>query len=38
MIGIRGFYQGLTANIFRGVGGALLLVGYDEAQKMVNMR
>lgn len=32
--GFKGFYVGFTANLVRGVGGALLLVGYDEVQKL----
>ena len=27
-----GFYKGFSANLVRGVGGALLLVGYDEGK------
>mmetsp|Transcript_9497 Transcript_9497/g.14643 ORF Transcript_9497/g.14643 Transcript_9497/m.14643 type:complete len:178 (+) Transcript_9497:325-858(+) len=30
--GLAGFYKGLGANILRGVGGALLLVCYDEIE------
>ena len=30
--GIRGLYSGLSANLIRGVGGTILLVGYDEAK------
>ena len=30
--GIRGFYVGYSANFIRGIGGALLLVGYDEVK------
>lgn len=30
--GLRGFYVGYSANLIRGVGGALLLVGYDEVK------
>jgi solute carrier family 25 (adenine nucleotide translocator) protein 4/5/6/31 len=33
--GPRGFYSGLSVNIVRGVSGALLLVGYDEMQKIM---
>jgi hypothetical protein len=32
--GWKGFYSGLSVNIVRGIGGALLLVLYDE-MKMV---
>jgi solute carrier family 25 (adenine nucleotide translocator) protein 4/5/6/31 len=28
--GLQGFYKGLGPNIIRGIGGALLLVLYDE--------
>jgi solute carrier family 25 (adenine nucleotide translocator) protein 4/5/6/31 len=28
--GVRGLYSGLSANLIRGVSGAVLLVGYDE--------
>ena len=30
--GIRGLYHGLSVNLVRGIGGAILLVGYDEAK------
>ena len=30
--GFRGFFVGYSANLIRGVGGALLLVGYDEVK------
>jgi hypothetical protein len=30
--GPRGLFHGLSANLLRGVGGTLLLVGYDEAK------
>lgn len=30
--GVKGFYSGLSVNLVRGVGGALLLVGYDEVK------
>lgn len=33
--GIRGFYSGLSVNMIRGLSGALLLVGYDEAKKHI---
>ena len=33
--GVRGLFHGLTANLLRGMGGALLLVGYDEAKKFL---
>ena len=33
--GIRGLYQGLSVNLIRGIGGAILLVGYDEAKAML---
>ena len=32
--GFKGFYVGFTANLVRGIGGAFLLVGYDEVQKL----
>ena len=34
--GIRGLYHGLSVNLVRGVGGAILLVGYDEAKTYLN--
>ena len=33
--GIKGFYSGLSVNLVRGVGGALLLVGYDEVKVII---
>lgn len=33
--GIRGFYSGLSVNVVRGISGAILLVGYDEAKKLL---
>jgi solute carrier family 25 (mitochondrial adenine nucleotide translocator), member 4/5/6/31 len=33
--GIRGFYLGLGPNIVRSVGGALLLVGYDQIRTLL---
>ncbi|AFZ79024.1 adenine nucleotide translocase, putative [Theileria equi strain WA] len=33
--GLGGFYKGAFANILRGMGGALVLVFYDELQKLV---
>jgi solute carrier family 25 (adenine nucleotide translocator) protein 4/5/6/31 len=35
--GLKGFYSGLSVNLVRGVGGALLLVGYDEVKKIVDV-
>lgn len=32
--GVRGLYHGLSANLARGLSGALLLVGYDEIKKV----
>jgi solute carrier family 25 (adenine nucleotide translocator) protein 4/5/6/31 len=34
--GMNGFFKGATANIIRGSGGAIVLVMYDEIQKMIN--
>jgi solute carrier family 25 (adenine nucleotide translocator) protein 4/5/6/31 len=31
--GIRGLFAGLTANLFRGIAGSLMLVGYDECKR-----
>jgi solute carrier family 25 (adenine nucleotide translocator) protein 4/5/6/31 len=28
--GIKGLFRGLSVNLFRGVSGSILLVGYDE--------
>ena len=33
--GLVGFYSGLSVNLVRGIGGALLLVGYDEMKIML---
>jgi solute carrier family 25 (adenine nucleotide translocator) protein 4/5/6/31 len=33
--GPRGFFNGLSANLIRGISGAILLVGYDEVKKIV---
>ena len=33
--GPRGFFLGLTPNLLRSVGGAVLLVSYDEFQKLL---
>ena len=33
--GIRGVYSGLSANLIRGVSGAVLLVGYDEVKRIL---
>jgi Mitochondrial carrier protein len=33
--GVRGLYHGLSVNLVRGVGGAILLVGYDEAKALL---
>jgi solute carrier family 25 (adenine nucleotide translocator) protein 4/5/6/31 len=35
--GIRGLFSGLSVNLFRGISGALLLVGYDEVKKIMNV-
>lgn len=32
--GFRGFYKGLTSNLIRGIGAALVLVIYDEIKKV----
>ena len=34
--GFQGFFKGALSNFFRGIGASLVLVGYDEIQKMVN--
>ena len=34
-LGYTGFYKGFSANLVRGVGGALLLVGYDEGKVII---
>lgn len=34
--GFRGFYKGLGANILRGLGGGLLLIGYDELNLLLS--
>eukprot|EP00958_Prasinococcus_capsulatus_P029074 scaffold7253_cov385-Prasinococcus_capsulatus_cf.AAC.8 len=34
--GIGAFFKGAGANVLRGAGGALVLVGYDELQKMLD--
>jgi hypothetical protein len=33
--GVRGLFRGLSVNLFRNMGGALLLVGYDEAKAVI---
>ncbi|KAG5184853.1 mitochondrial ADP/ATP translocator [Tribonema minus] len=33
--GVRGFYRGLSANLVRGVGGALMLVLFDEIRVLM---
>ena len=33
--GVRGLYHGLSVNLIRGIGGAILLVGYDEAKALL---
>ncbi|VWU48274.1 ADP/ATP transporter on adenylate translocase [Hepatocystis sp. ex Piliocolobus tephrosceles] len=33
--GLRGFFKGAWANVIRGAGGALVLVFYDELQKLI---
>jgi len=33
--GIRGLFAGLTANLFRGIAGSLMLVGYDECKRIL---
>ena len=35
--GWRGFFTGFGANLVRGFGGALLLVGYDEVQALLGL-
>ena len=34
--GFRGFFKGALTNAIRGSGGAIVLVAYDEMQKMMN--
>mmetsp|Transcript_9104 Transcript_9104/g.8979 ORF Transcript_9104/g.8979 Transcript_9104/m.8979 type:complete len:338 (+) Transcript_9104:327-1340(+) len=34
--GVGGLYHGLSANLMRGIGGAVLLVGYDEAKAFLS--
>lgn len=34
--GFRGLFKGLSANLVRGAGGSLLLVGYDEIKKVMS--
>jgi solute carrier family 25 (mitochondrial adenine nucleotide translocator), member 4/5/6/31 len=34
--GVRGFYRGLSANLFRGMGGALMLVLFDEIKAIMS--
>lgn len=34
--GVRGLFQGLSANLVRSFGGTILLVGYDEVQTIIN--
>lgn len=36
--GVRGFYHGFVANLFRTVGGALVLTLYDEIQKQLDVK
>ena len=33
--GYAGFYKGLVPNLVRGIGGSVVLVVYDELQKIV---
>ena len=33
--GLRGLYSGLSANLIRGISGAVLLVGYDETKAII---
>jgi solute carrier family 25 (adenine nucleotide translocator) protein 4/5/6/31 len=35
--GIKGFYSGLSVNMIRGIGGALVLIGYDEMKKYITI-
>lgn len=35
--GISGLYAGFSANLVRSVGGALLLVGYDEVRGLLHL-
>lgn len=34
--GIKGFFKGALTNAIRGSGGAIVLVMYDEIQKVIN--
>eukprot|EP00953_Heterococcus_sp_UTEX-ZZ885_P017228 9644-Heterococcus_DN1.PRE.3 len=34
--GVKGFYRGLSANLFRGMGGALMLVLFDEIKAIMS--
>ena len=34
--GFNGFFKGALTNAIRGSGGAIVLVAYDEMQKMIN--
>jgi hypothetical protein len=36
--GVRGLFNGLGANMVRGVAGALLLVAYDELKGVIKIR
>lgn len=36
--GVRGLFQGLSMNLVRGLGGAMLLVGYDEIKNLMNLK
>ena len=33
--GYRGLFHGLSANLMRGAGGTVLLVGYDEVKALL---
>lgn len=33
--GMRAFFKGALSNVFRGTGGALVLVFYDELKKLL---
>ena len=35
--GVKGFYKGLGPNILRSVGGAVLLISYDEFKSAFNL-
>lgn len=36
--GLKPFWKGALSNVFRGVGGALVLVLYEEFQKIIDKK